>query len=112
MTTKEQTYDTRILVNAAGAWVDVIAEMAGVFPLGFQPSRRSMARILAPGGQDVSGWPMVFGTGESWYAKPDAGALIVSAGEEDPVTPHDAYADDMVLAEGLARYEEHVIEPV
>ena len=112
VTTNAQTYEGRVLVNAAGAWVDTIAELAGIAPLGFTPLRRSMARIPAPGGHDVSGWPMVFGPGEDWYAKPDAGALIVSPGEEDPVEPHDAYTDDMVLAEGLARYEANVTEPV
>lgn len=112
VTTKDQTYTARTLINAAGAWVDVIARMAGVTPLGFTPLRRSMARIPAPGGHDVSTWPMLFGPGENWYAKPDAGALIVSPADEDPVEPHDAYADDMVLAEGLARYEAHVTEPV
>jgi glycine/D-amino acid oxidase-like deaminating enzyme len=71
-----------------------------------------MARIAAPAGHDVTHWPMVFGAGEDWYAKPDAGALIVSPAEEHPSTPHDAYADDMVLAEGLARYEEHMTAPV
>lgn len=101
-----------ILVNAAGAWVDVVARMAGVAPLGFTPLRRSMARIAAPGGRDVSAWPMVFGAGETWYFKPDAGALIVSPAEEDPSEPMDAWADDMVLAEGLARYQEHVTEEV
>ncbi|MDT8854598.1 FAD-dependent oxidoreductase [Paracoccaceae bacterium Fryx2] len=101
-----------LLVNAAGAWVDQVAAMAGVTPLGFTPLRRSMARIPAPGGQDVSRWPMIFGAGEAWYAKPDAGALIVSPAEEHPMTAHDAFADDMVLAEGLARYEEMVTEPV
>ena len=100
------------LVNAAGAWVDEVATMAGVAPLGFQPYRRSMARIPAPGGHDVSRWPMLFGVGETWYAKPDAGALIVSPAEEHPMPPHDAFADDMVLAEGLARYEDMVTEPV
>ncbi len=100
------------LVNAAGAWVDEVARMAGVKPLGFQPNRRSMARIPAPGGHDVSHWPMMHGVGETWYAKPDAGALIVSPSEEHPMDPHDAFADDMVLAEGLARYEEMVTEPV
>ena len=112
VTTKDQTYTAHTLVNAAGAWVDVIARMAGVSPLGFTPLRRSMARIPAPGGHDVSTWPMLFGPGENWYAKPDAGALIVSPADEDLVEPHDAYADDMVLAEGLARYEAHVTEPV
>jgi glycine/D-amino acid oxidase-like deaminating enzyme len=86
--------------------------MAGVAPLGFTPLRRSMARIPAPGGHDVSRWPMIFGAGETWYAKPDAGALIVSPAEEEHCAPHDAFADDMVLAEGLARYEEMVTEPV
>ena len=102
----------RLVINAAGAWVDEVARMAGIAPLGFQPKRRSMARIAAPGGHDVSKWPMIFGCGETWYAKPDAGALIVSPAEEHPMEPHDAWADDMVLAEGLARYEAMVTEPV
>jgi len=106
------TFTARMLVNAAGAWADAVAIMAGVQPLGFTPLRRSMARIPAPGGHDVSRWPMLFGPGEDWYAKPDAGALIVSPAEEHPMPPHDAWADDMVLAEGLARYEEMVTEPV
>ena len=112
VTTAAGDYTGAILINAAGAWVDPIAQMAGIKPLGFQPNRRSMARIPAPGGHDVTHWPMMFGCGETWYAKPDAGALIVSPAEEDPVEPHDAWADDMVLAEGLARYEEFVTEPV
>ncbi|MFZ1470741.1 MAG: FAD-binding oxidoreductase [Paracoccaceae bacterium] len=101
-----------LLVNAAGAWVDETARLAGVQQLGFTPMRRSMARIPAPGGRDVSSWPMTFGPGEDWYCKPDAGALIVSPAEEHPMDPHDAWADDMVLAEGLARYEEFMTEPV
>ncbi len=112
VTSAAGTFTGRMLINAAGAWVDQVAVMAGIKPLGFTPNRRSMARIPAPGGHDVSGWPMMFGPGEDWYAKPDAGALIVSPAEEHPMDPHDAWADDMVLAEGLARYEEMVTEPV
>jgi D-arginine dehydrogenase len=112
VTTAQGVYIARTLVNAAGPWVDHVARMAGARPLGFTPLRRSMARIPAPGGHDISRWPMLFGPGEEWYAKPDAGALIVSPAEEDPMEPHDAFADDMVLAEGLARYEAMVTEPV
>ncbi len=112
VTTAQGDFSGATLINAAGAWVDGVAALAGVKPLGFQPNRRSMARIPAPGGHDVSGWPMIFGCGETWYAKPDAGALIVSPAEEHPMEAHDAWADDMVLAEGLARYEEMVTEPV
>ncbi len=106
------THEAKLLVNAAGAWVDQVAALAGVTPMGVTPFRRSMARIPAPGGHDLGKWPMMFGTGESWYAKPDAGKLLVSPAEEDPAEPHDAWADDMVLAEGLARYEAMVSEPV
>ncbi len=112
VTTAAGDFDARTLVNAAGSWVDEIAAMAGIAPLGFTPLRRSMARIPAPGGHDIAGWPLVFGTGESWYCKPDAGKLLVSPAEEDPSHPHDAWPDDMVLAEGLARYEAFVTEPV
>ena len=112
VTTKDGVYTAAILVNAAGPWVDQIAQMADIAPIGFTPYRRSMGRIPAPGGHDVSSWPMIFGANEAWYAKPDAGALIVSPAEEDLMEPHDVFADDMVLAEGMARYEENVIEPV
>ncbi|APE44398.1 glycerol-3-phosphate dehydrogenase [Sulfitobacter alexandrii] len=112
VTTPKGTHSAARLVNAAGAWADQVSEMAGIAPIGIVPHRRSMARLPAPGGHDVSRWPMFFGVGEAWYAKPDAGALLVSPAEEDPVEPHDAWADDMVLAEGLARYEAMVTEPV
>ncbi len=112
VTTPKGVFTAKTLVNAAGAWADQIAALAGITPLGIQPYRRSMARIPAPGGHEVASWPMFMGAGESWYAKPDAGALIVSPADADPVDAQDAWADDMVLAEGLARYEELVTEPV
>jgi glycine/D-amino acid oxidase-like deaminating enzyme len=105
-------FSAPILVNAAGAWADQIAGLAGVSPLGIQPYRRSVARLPAPGGRDVSNWPMLLSATETWYAKPDAGKWLVSSAEEDPVEPMDAWADDMVLAEGLARYQEFVTEEV
>jgi D-arginine dehydrogenase len=108
----ENDFGARILVNAAGAWVDDIAKLAGVAQLGFQPYRRSMARLPAPGGHNVSNWPFMLGTGQNWYAKPDAGKWLVSPEDKDPMAPFDAFADDMVLAEGIARYQEHVTEEV
>lgn len=112
VTAQGRDWTAPVLVNAAGAWADTVAGLAGIAPLGLVPCRRSMARLAAPGGQDVTGWPMLFGPGESWYAKPDAGALIVSPAEEDPMPPMDAYADDLVLAAGLDRYQAHVTPEV
>lgn len=110
--TAGEVYEARQLVNAAGAWADELATLAGIAPLGFQPMRRSMARVAAPDGHDVSRWPMLFGPGETWYSKPDAGALLVSPADEDPVAAQDAWAEDEVLAEGIARYQPHVTTEV
>ena len=55
---------------------------------------------------------MLFGPGERWYAKPDAGGLIVSLAEETPSPPMDAWAHELDLAEALARYQDYVTEPV
>lgn len=93
-----------ILVNAAGAWADRVAQVCGVEALGIQPMRRSIAVLRAPEGMDISDWPLADDSGEGWYCKPDAGKLYVSPSEEIPVEPHDAYVDDIVLAEGLERF--------
>jgi D-arginine dehydrogenase len=100
------------VINAAGAWGDEIAKLAGIPEIGLTPMRRSVARLAAPGGLDVQSWPMLFGPGERWYAKADAGALIVSLAEETPSPPMDAWAHDIDLAEALARYQDYVTEPV
>lgn len=101
-----------LLVNAAGAWADPVAQMAGVATLGIQPYRRSFAQLAIPGAPDMSDWPFLDGVEERWYAKPSAGKMLVSPSEEDPMSPFDAYADDMVLAEGLERYAEMVTAPL
>ncbi len=110
--TEQAEFAAPRLINAAGAWADQIAQLARVKPVGLTPLRRSMARIAAPGGHDVSRWPMFFGAGETWYAKPDAGGLIVSPADEDPCAASDAWPEDMTLAEGLARYQDYVTPEV
>ncbi|WP_138934113.1 NAD(P)/FAD-dependent oxidoreductase [Roseovarius arcticus] len=107
-----ETYGAPTIVNAGGAWADQIAALAGALQMKLQPMRRSAA-ILALGPEhDVSRWPLFGSVSETWYAKPDAGRLMVSPADQDPVAPHDAWPDDMVLAEGLDRYEQAVTVPV
>ena len=103
--TPDGDHQARTLINAAGPWVDEIAAMAGIAPIGILPCRRSMARIPAPDGHDVTNWPLLFGPGENWYAKPDAGRLLVSPADEDATTPHDAWPEDITLATGIAAFE-------
>lgn len=96
----DETYEAPVVVNAAGAWVDEIAGLAGLDPIGFTPCRRSVA-IVPTAGADVASWPTSMVADESFYFKPEAGKLLVSPADETPVEPHDAYADDMALAEGI-----------
>ncbi len=110
--TQKNQYRSSLLVNAAGPWVDTICKLAGIGPLGLKAFRRSMARIPAPNSYPVASWPFISGPKEDWYAKPDAGQLIISPSEEVLTDPHDAWADDLTLAEGIARYQEMVTTPV
>ena len=97
-----------VVVNAAGAWADQVAEAAGAAPAGLTPMRRSAAIIPPPEGVDVSGWPVVADVGETYYFLPMGGKLMVSPSDETPVEPHDAYADDLDLAEGIDRFQQAV----
>lgn len=101
-----------VVINAAGAWADPVAGLAGAAPCGVTPMRRSVAVIPAPEGYDIDKWPLFGAMTETWYAKSESGRLLVSPADEDPVEAHDAWADDMVLAEGLDRYEQAVTVPV
>lgn len=98
-----------VLVNAAGGWADAVAAMAGLGPIGLTPCRRSVASLPLP---DVLATaprpPFIVPFPLKWYAKAEAAQLLVSAAEEDPVEPHDVYAEDMVLAEGLDRFSQDV----
>jgi D-arginine dehydrogenase len=92
-----------IIVNAAGAWGDVVGKMAGTADVGLVPKRRSIGVIPVDGRFHSDAWPMVTDVGETWYAKPQSGKLLVSSADVTPVEPHDAYADDMAIAEGVER---------
>jgi len=106
VTTKADTFTAPVIVNTAGAWGDAVAKMAGLRPVGLQPKRRSIAVIPGPAGLDYMAWPLAGDVGETWYCKPQSGKLLVSPADATPVDPHDAYADDMTLAEGIARFQE------
>ena len=95
-----------VVVNAAGAWCDVIAKLAGAQPIGLQPKRRSAFIFAPPDGISIAGWPMVIGAGESYYFKPDAGMLLGSPANEDPVEPQDVQPEEYDIALGIQRIEE------
>jgi D-arginine dehydrogenase len=87
-----------VIVNAAGAWCDVLAHMAGVAPIGLQPRRRTAFTFAPPAGVATQDWPLVAAVDESWYFKPDAGMLLGSPANADPVEPQDVQPDEMDVA--------------
>jgi len=105
LTTPAGEIQARVLVNAAGAWADPVATLCGAAPLGIQPMRRSAFLFPAPEGVDVTHWPTVLAVDESFYFKPDAGALLGSPANADPVPPHDVVAEEFDIALGIHRIE-------
>lgn len=96
----------RVVVNAAGAWADEIGRLAGAKPIRLEPRRRSAFLFSPPAGVAVDAWPAVIASDESWYFKPDAGLLLGSPANADPVPPHDVVAEEFDVALGIHRIEE------
>lgn len=95
---------TAILVNAAGAWGDPVARMAGVKPLGIAPYRRTIAQ-LAVSPSAPPDLPLVLDIAESFYFKPDSGRLWLSPHDETPSTPCDAAPEEIDVALAIDRFE-------
>lgn len=104
-TSSGTTHLAAVLVNAAGAWLDEVAALAGAAPCGLQPRRRTAFRFEPPAGMDIGRWPAVVAADESWYVKPDAGLLLGSPANADPVPPHDVLPEAIDVALGIHRIE-------
>lgn len=105
VTASGQVYEAQIVVNAAGAWCDVIGALAGAAPIGLMPMRRSAFTFVPPENADISRWPMFIGVDESYYVKPDAGLLLGSPANADPVQPHDVQAEELDIALAIERIQ-------
>jgi D-arginine dehydrogenase len=97
-----------IIVNAAGAWADDIAMLAGVKPVGIQPYRRTIAQLAVEPAvpHDL---PLVIGLDGSYYFKPDAGGkLWLSPHDETPTAACDAAPDELDIAVAIDRLQQVV----
>jgi len=94
-----------IVVNAAGAWCDMIAEMAGVRPVGLVPKRRTVFTFNPPPGLDISSWPLTIDIDETFYFKPDAGKILASPADETPSPPCDAQPEELDVAMAIDRLQ-------
>ncbi|MDP6353369.1 MAG: FAD-binding oxidoreductase [Alphaproteobacteria bacterium] len=104
-TTPAGDFEAPILVDAAGAWADEIARMAGVRGVGLVPKRRTVIIFPGPEGVELNGAPMVIDVDEQFYFKPEAGKILASPADETPSPPCDARPEEIDIAVTVERIQ-------
>ena len=104
-TTPAGDYTAPVVVNAAGAWADQIAELAGAVPAGLEPRRRTVITFAAPPDLASANWPTAVDVDEAFYFKPDAGQILASPADETPSAPCDAQPEELDIALAVDRLE-------
>lgn len=105
-TERGDAFSAPVLVNAAGAWADVVARMAGVAPIGLRPLRRTIITFDAPAGTDLAHLPFTKTVHDELYFGPESGRLLASPMDEEPSDPCDSQPDDLAVATAAFRMEE------
>ncbi|MCP3987142.1 MAG: FAD-binding oxidoreductase [bacterium] len=93
-----RTWHAPVVVNAAGAWSDVVGRLAGARSIGLQPLRRTAITFDPPTGSEIGTWPLVIDADEDFYLKPEGAQLLASPCDETPSEPCDASPDDYDVA--------------
>jgi D-arginine dehydrogenase len=107
-----ETVTASVVVNAAGAWADVVARMAGVASVGLRPLKRTVFLLDEPPGVTARDWPAMIEAGEAFYFKPESGRILVSPCDETPSEPCDAWPDDLTIAECVEQLQAYARIPV
>ena len=105
-TTPQGEFNAPVVVNAAGAWCDELAALAGIAPCGLQPMRRTAVLIPVPRGLRADDWPLTVDISEQFYFKPDAGLLLLSPADESPCPPCDVQPEELDVAIAIDRFEQ------
>jgi D-arginine dehydrogenase len=100
-----ETIAATTLVNASGAWADVVGELAGARKVGLVPKRRTAFTFDSPPGLDLARLPMAIDFDESFYFKPEVGQFLASPADETPSPPCDAQPEEIDIATAVERIE-------
>jgi len=99
-------FQAPVVINAAGAWGDQIAGLAGIRPLGLTPKRRT-AVVIDPAPFVPTDWPMLGDIDHTWYCRAEARTrLMVSPADETDDTPHDVQPDELDIAIAIDRLQQ------
>lgn len=102
---RANTFSAGLLVNAAGAWADEVARIAGVKPLNLQPLRRTAIVFECGRHSGQRGWPMTVSADDSLYFRPEAGKFLASPADETVSLPCDAQPDELDIATLIDRLQ-------
>lgn len=105
------SYSAPIIVNAAGAWADHVAALAGVAPIGLQPRRRTIIVFDPPKGADVRNWPFIKTPGDVFYILPQGNRLLACPNDETDTPPCDAQPEEYDVALAAHLVEEFTTLP-
>jgi D-arginine dehydrogenase len=100
-----QRISCQVVVNAAGAWADELAALAGAKPVGLTPKRRTAITFDPPAADGIGAWPCVLDADEAFYFKPEAGRILASPADETPSPPCDAQPEELDIAITVDRIE-------
>jgi D-arginine dehydrogenase len=107
-----QTLTAKVVIDAAGAWADWVAALAGARPVGLTALKRTAILLDEPPGVVSRGWPAVIDADERFYFKPEAGKILASPADETPSEPRDAFSDEMDVAICIERVQQAADIPV
>ena len=105
-------FSGKVVVNAAGAWADEVAALAGARPVGLVPKRRTAILFQPPAGARIEAWPTVIDADEEFYFRPDAGKILASPADETPMPPCDVQPEEIDIAILVDRLERAVDMPI
>lgn len=97
-TTDGSVHTAPLVVDAAGAWADVVGALAGADPIGLVPMRRSVFMVAAPDDLDTANLATLSDMDEKFYIKPEGAQLLCSPADETPIEPSDARPDELEIA--------------
>ena len=90
-----------VVVDAAGAWADEVAVLAGAAPVGLRPMVRTVFVTARPDLPGAAGWPLVHDIASRFYVKPEGAGLLCSPADETPTAPGDPRPDELGIARAI-----------
>jgi D-arginine dehydrogenase len=94
-----------IVVNAAGAWAAGVAALTGAMPIACEPRRRHVICVPLPSEHAHARWPFFRCPSIPLYFRPEAGQVLASAMDAEPIAPCDCPTDELQLAIAAANLE-------